>query len=452
MYLRRLSLTDFRCYRRLDVTLPCGTIVLVGRNAQGKTSILEACYVLATTRSPLTTTDRELIHWAAAEEVMPFSRVWGEVALAGGHQTVEVLNVRQAVEQGEERFAKRLRVNNVPRRALDVLGLLNVVLFSPHDLELVDGAPSERRLYLDVLLCQIDRVYCTALSRYNRVLVQRNHLLRRLRERGGNRSELEFWNDQLISEGAVLLERRLATVLHLGELAAEIHAELVGPAASPLPGAELANGHASPSRLALAYRSTAHGATPSVSRPRGAVGGAGWLAEAGAPYPASNPPLPGLSGPAAAPGPPGRAELAAQFASVLAERTAEEIARGMTVVGPHRDDLAFSVDGVNMRTYGSRGQQRTVVLALKLAEARLMWSTTGERPVLLLDDVLSELDGDRRRFLLSHVDPQQQTLITTTDLANLPEEFLAGALVLEVEGGQIVRAQRAGRAVTVPVG
>jgi DNA replication and repair protein RecF len=141
---------------------------------------------------------------------------------------------------------------------------------------------------------------------------------------------------------------------------------------------------------------------------------------------------------------PVRDELAAAFAETLARRQDEEIARGMTVIGPHRDDMTFAVNGIDMRTFGSRGQQRTAVLALKLAEARRMWTETGERPVLLLDDVLSELDPERRQYLLSHIDAHQQTLVTTTDTAQLPPEFLRSALVLTVKAGAVVESRAAG--------
>ena len=194
VYVRRISLTNFRIYRRLDLTLPCGTIVVSGRNAQGKTSLLEAIYMLSTTRAPYTTPDRQLVGWYALDDVMPFSRVQGEVMRSGETVGIEVVTVRQAPEQGDDRFTKRARLDGVPKRALDVIGTLNAVLFTPRDLELVAGAPAERRRYLDVLLCQIDRPYCRALSSYNRLLTQRNHLLRRLRDRGGDRGELAFWD------------------------------------------------------------------------------------------------------------------------------------------------------------------------------------------------------------------------------------------------------------------
>jgi len=404
VYVRRLALANFRCYRSLELTLPGGTIVVTGDNAQGKSSLLEALHVLATTRSPHAQSDRELLNWAAAAEPLPFSRVSGEVVRAAGHDHLEVLNLRQTTDHGEERFTKQVRLNGVPRRALDVLGRLNVVLFTPRDLELVHGGPAERRRYLDILLCQIDGVYCRALAAYNRVLAQRNHLLRRLRDRGGERSELAFWDQRLVAEGAVVMGRRQAAVAGLSASAKTIHAELVGRA----------------TELLLTYRASLAPLADTTLSPELAAG-----------VPAPDPVLAAATD-----------QLAARFAGAVAQRRDEDIARGLTLVGPHRDDLGFHVDGVDMRAFGSRGQQRTVALALKLAEARLMWQVTGERPVLLLDDVLSELDAHRQAYLVGRIDAHQQTLITTTDPAHPALARLGAALVLELAGAQVVTARQ----------
>jgi DNA replication and repair protein RecF len=303
---------------------------------------------------------------------------------ADGSETLEVVNVRQSGEHGEARYIKQVRVNGAQKRALDMLGRLNVVLFAPQDLELVHGAPSERRRYLDVLLCQVDAGYCRSLTRYNRVLVQRNHLLRRLRERGGDRAELEFWNERLTADGSAVWARRGATVRSLGDLATPIHAALAG----------------SSDALVLDFR-------PRLDQLGAFAGG-------------------------------DVAAVQSRFQAALALRRDEEIARGMTLVGPHRDDLAFAVAGVDMRTFGSRGQQRTVTLALKMAEAALMRAETGETPVLLLDDVLSELDGRRQEHLLGSIDAAQQTLITTTEPPSPALARLAGAEWLRVAGGEVV--------------
>ena len=478
MYLRRLVLANFRIFRELDLTLPPSLVVVTGQNGQGKTTLLEAIFLLATTRSPFTTLNREWLGWEAADDVLPFCRVQGEVATAAAHATLELILARQSADPTDERVTKRLRVNGSPRRAMDVLGILNAVLFMPRDIAVVAEGPSERRLYLDVLLCQIDKAYCMALSRYNRVLEQRNHLLKRLRDHHGKPDELAFWDERLVTDGAHLVQRRLAVVDELARLAADLHSELAG--GGPV--------------LGLTYRSGVLGnATSRNERPRVfrvaepaasyVAGGdregdsdtrigpsAGAAAAQGPDEPHDDRPIHSPNGSTATsldgasrPDPshadatipdPGTARLsiAAAFYGALQSRRTEEIARGVTLVGPHRDDISFALDTVDLRTYGSRGQQRTAVLALKLAEARLMWHTTGERPVLLFDDVLGELDAARSSQLLAHIDQHQQTLITTTEAERLPPEILARALVLEVDAGRIVKAWQGGRAVTPPVG
>lgn len=391
MYVRRLELVNFRCYRHLDLALPPGPIILFGANAQGKTTLLEAAFMLATTRAPYGVADRLLVHWGAGDEVIPYSKVRGEIQRAAGSTTIDIVNVQSAAVRGDERYTKRLRVDNAPRRAMDVIGTLNVVLFTPRDIDLIHGAPSERRRYLDILLCQIDHAYVRALGRYNQVLAQRNHLLRRLRDRGGDRRELAVWDESLIAHGSVVLSRRVDAVRQLAALAQPVHSDLVGDDAP----------------LTIAYVSRAAGDGGRADSERIGTNG------------------------------PGEAETVSRFAHLLAARREEEIARGVSLIGPHRDDLDLRVAGVDIRTFGSRGQQRTVTLALKLAEAELMWLTTGERPVLLLDDVLSELDRNRRQRLLGHVAAHEQSWITTTDLDAIDASALGEPYVLEVAGAAL---------------
>ncbi len=398
MHLRRLELTHYRCYRQLELALPPGTVVVAGGNAAGKSSLLESLFVLATTRAPYGATDRQWFGWDALASAAPFSRLAGEVVRKDGLHVVEVIQARLG-DRGEERFVKRVRVDGLPRRAMEAIGSLQVVLFTPRDLRIVDGAPSDRRRYLDVLLCQVDRAYCQALGQYSRVLAQRNHLLRRLRTRGGDREELAFWESKLAEHGGQLIATRASTVAALGHMARRAHCRLAG-------AAEV---------LGMAYRSslvgTSGGSTADVSGPASAQDAQ---------------------------------EVSRTLAWQLAGHRDEELRRGMTLVGPHRDDIVLTVSGADLRAYGSRGQQRTAALALKIAEAQLMARRAGEAPVLLLDDVLSELDLDRRRQLLACLEPVEQVLLTTTDLAILPAEFLEGSAVLSVAGGHAELLSAAG--------
>ena len=279
-------------------------------------------------------------------------------------------------------------------------GKLNVVLFLPEDIVLVAGAPGARRHYLDVFLCQIDAEYCRALSRYNRVLTQRNALLKQLREGSVGQAELPYWDEQLAALGALVLSRRLAACAALADSATQLQQRLTGARES----------------LALHYVSSAAEAAGSALRE---AHDADFRLVARLPAEADEP-----------------AQKQALLAA-LKNNLGEDKARGVTQVGPHRDDVRFLINDVDATIYGSRGQQRTVALALKLAEVELMTARVGEPPVLLLDDVVSELDQRRCDCLLDALDRAEQVLITTTDLHHLPEPFRERAMLWQVRQGEI---------------
>ena len=397
-----MQLTNFRCYRQLDLALSPGRTVIVGENAQGKSSLLEAVFLCATTRSPFAGADRELVRWdAGADDALAYGQVTAVIQRADGRRRIEVVLMLASSNGAEERtVSKRLRVDGAARRAVDALGTLRVVLFAPQDLALIDGPPTQRRRYLDVLLCQMDRDYCRALSQAGRVVTQRNHLLRQLRGRGGS-DELIFWDEQLSEAAATVLARRHDVVNELARRARAIHEDLTQ----------------TPEVLEIRYEDTLAARRDALGMPPVDV----------------------------------REDLQAAMCQVLAAPSVrrEEIARGATVVGPHRDDLAFTVEDVDMRAYGSRGQQRTVALSIKLAEAETMAEGSGEEPVMLLDDVLSELDLPRREFLLGRLPTDRQTLITTTDLGQVPAAHLDGARVVTVAGATVLPV---GAGDEVPVG
>ena len=380
MRLTHLSLHNFRNYVRLDLDMPPGVSILQGDNAQGKTNLLEAVYYLATSRSPHAGSDRELVNWLAVEqEPLPYTRLVGHVTKAASESTIEITLTQQA--NNGARYRKQIRLNGVSRRVMDLLGQLNVVLFLPEDIALVTGSPGGRRRYLDAALCQIDPVYCRSLSRYNRIITQRNALLRDLRERGGDNAQLAFWDERLVENGAYLISRRWDALLALDELAHGVHGQLTG----------------SVEQLRLRYMSSVE-----------------------------------MDGPAAT------GEVGEAFRAQLQDMRRRDIAAGMTLVGPHRDDLLFLINGVDSGVYGSRGQQRTAALSLKLAEVKLMRRETGEQPVLLLDDVLSELDEHRRGFLMHTLENgAEQAIITTTDLHILPQAFLQSSQLWRVEMGRL---------------
>ncbi len=410
MRIRYLSLTNFRNYTRLELALPERPLLLYGANAQGKTSLLEAIYLLATGSSPLTAHDRQLVKWEAEAEGLPYARVWAEVAHRDRVQEVEIVLEKQPLANGTERLLKTIRIDRARKRRADLSGRLNVVLFMPQDVELVAGPPLGRRRYLDDVLCQVDAGYCAALERYEEALRQRNAVLRYLRDEAGGAgdpAQLAPFEEILARDGVVVAQGRRALVAALSEYAGRIHQRLSG-------GAEW---------LRLEYRPNFDPAAPPALAYQMGLGLR-------------------YEGPPSGVGEEGLVEALRQ--ALVAGRQ-HEIERGMTLTGPHRDEMRFIAGSpaqgtheVDLGDYGSRGQQRTAVLALKLAELEWMKERTRETPVLLLDEVLAELDATRRRYLLAQVDSVEQALLTATDPEMFDAVFRERAVLWEVRGG-IVR-------------
>ncbi len=396
MRLQHLSLTNFRNYTRLEISLPDGPILLHGANAQGKTSLLEAIYYLATGRSPWTSSDRELLNWRAENDMLPFSRVCAEVQ--NRHASVTRIEITLFRDQADQtRFRKEIKVNGLKKRAVDLLGEVNVVLFLPQDLALIEGTPTDRRRYLNITLAQTNPQYAQALITLDKSLTQRNALLRRLSMRGSDSGELGYWDDQLINAGSTIIAGRQRLLRELEGLAQEVHRELTG----------------SKEMLELHY-------LPSFTPTAKADGQLSFD-------------VPGLDlhrqlSPD---------EIAPQFREALTGMRREEIARGMTLIGPQRDEMRFSVNGRDLGRFGSRGQARTAVLAIKLAEMRWMQSATHEWPVLLLDEFIAELDAERRAYLLDHINGANQSILTTTEPDIYMRGFLDRAAVWQVIAGQI---------------
>lgn len=394
MYVRLLELEEFRAYHRLDLQLDQRGLRLIGRNASGKSSLLEAIAMLATTRSPRSAAEREVINWSSGTDygVPPFARVRGRVERADG--TVDIEMALQADSAGTAPMRKQIKLGGRPVRAMDAVGRLKAVLFSPEDVTLVSGSPAGRRRYLDLTICQLDGAYLRALSRYGRVLDQRNSLLKTLgRERAGvpaAAAQLAFWDGELVVYGSAIVARRWATIVRFSELTREHYLSLSRGA-----------------NLDMAY-------LPTV--PMDALAGKDVT----------------LSLEAA------QAVVAREYEERLRSARPDELRRGVTLIGPHRDDLSFVVDGIDLGTYGSRGQQRLAVVALKLAETDLMTELAGEPPVLLLDDVLSELDAEHRSQLTGTAAAvHAQLIVTATDRNLLERPDLAELPWARVEAGTI---------------
>ncbi len=385
MHITHLSLSNFRNYLKLEFDTPQNTSVYWGANAQGKTNLLESICFLATTRFSRSVPDREIINWEALAEKIPFGNVRAEIKKEDRNTEMEIIlrprSLAESETGGTATVHKHIKINGIPERAVDLMGQLNMVMFSPKDIDLISEEPALRRRYLDITNSQIDSHYLRSLQRYNKVISQRNHLLRQIAVGHSRPDELTFWNEEMVKSGAYIISQRQETITRINELAEPIHHQLA----------------AGEENLFLKYISSIEtdGHTQHDN------------------------------------------DTENRFTEALGAIREKELARGQSLIGPHRDDIQFFINDVNIGHYGSRGQQRTVALSLKLAESKFMLNRTGETPVLLLDDVLSELDIRRREHLLETVSDYQQVLITTTDLDRFPADYLDGAEKFEVRNGAI---------------
>jgi len=402
MYLRHLSLTNFRNFARLDVDVPPGVILLVGANAQGKTSLLEAVYFLATFASFHADSDRQLINFFASREPLAVARIVADYCLHSEprgitNHRLEVRIIQETNGFNGLRVRKEVLLDGVERKVSEAIGQFNAVLFQPQTLRVIEGAPEERRRYLNLTLAQVIPHYAATLSEYSRALAQRNALLKQLNERGGDISQLTYWDELLAFTGARLIHARIQAVQELEHLAASIHGQLTR-------GSEV---------LRLSYE-PAYDPLPQPARQLSLP--------LNAPLDRSGIPL---------------EKIQQGFQESLERLRPEEIARGVTTIGPHRDDLRFLGNGIDLGVYGSRGQARTAILSLKLAEVAWMKEKTGQWPVLLLDEVLAELDAQRRADLLDRLAEYEQALLATTDLDAFSSAFVERATLWRIQSGQL---------------
>ncbi|MBL7163268.1 MAG: DNA replication/repair protein RecF [Anaerolineales bacterium] len=397
MYLTHLSLTNFRNFSRLDIDVLRGTMLLVGDNAQGKTSLLEAIYYLSTFTSFHASHQRELINFIAAREPLAVGRITADYQRGDRTHRLEVRIIQEKNGVNNSRVRREVLLDGVKRKISEAIGHFNAVLFLPSMLSIIDGPPAERRQYLNLAISQTDAHYTAALSAYDKALGQRNALLKLLGERGGDPDQLTYWDEQIILAGAYIIKARIQTIREIEDLAALAHNELTR-------GAE---------RLRLVYR-------PAYD-----------------PYsaPANQIALP-LDAPIDRTG-FSKEEIADGFQEALLTTRKEEIARGMTTIGPHRDEMHFLSNGIDLGTYGSRGQIRTTLLAIKIAEVAWMREKTGFWPVLLLDEVLAELDPHRREDLLKRLNGIEQALLTTTDLDLFNPKFVESAATWYFRDGRL---------------
>ena len=401
MRITHLSLSNFRNYGRLELPLPQGSTLLYGTNAQGKTNLLEALYYLATTRSPQAGQDSQMLNWEALQgpEPLIIGRLVATIAASNETRTLEMRLIREHKGQGQYSFRREALVNRRKVRLMDMLGQLQVVMFLPEDVNLISGAPNKRRRYLNIMLCQIDPQYCRTLSQYNKVLEQRNAVLRRLAEGQGNLDMLAIFSERLVELGSQVYARRATYFAEISRETQRIHYE------------DLTGGSES---LRISYLPRLQAGQNGSDREL-AVELSTWILR-------QREDLEGIGN---------------RYAAELAATQTTDIARGTTSIGPHRDDWCFWINGRFLGDYGSRGQQRTAILAMKMAEIDWVSRLSGETPVLLLDEVLAELDSQRRDLLLQTVQNVEQAILTATDRAMFSDDFLAHACSMTVSAGRI---------------
>ena len=359
MYIQSLELKNYRNYDRLIIEFSSGTNILYGDNAQGKTNILEAVYLGATTKSHRGSKDKEIIRFGKNESHIRIHLMKQDI----GHQID--MHLKKSRTKG-------VAIDRIPiKRSSDLLGFVPVIFFSPEDLSIIKNGPSQRRKFLDIELSQLEKMYLHQLSSYNRVMAQRNNLLKQLVYQRELLDTLDSWDLQLVKYGSEVIRYRRKFIEDLNEIIREIHKNLTGKK----------------EKIVLKYDYSVN-------------------------YD--------------------------EFLTVLQRKREIDLKYASTGAGPHRDDIEFLVNGIDIRRFGSQGQQRTSALSLKLAQIELVKRQTGETPILLLDDVLSELDSSRKNYLLDSI-KDIQTLITCTGLEEFINSHLQIDKMFQVKSGKIVR-------------
>jgi DNA replication and repair protein RecF len=378
-----LQIANYRNYGRVALKLDKGLNLFVGENAQGKSNLLESIYLLSTLRSSRASNDADLVRRDLLSSDFPVARLSCEVERSAGNLQMEVAIVGRTTD-ASHRAGKRVRVNGVAKRASDAVGQLAAVLFTTLDIEIVAGPPLMRRRYLDMMISQVDRGYLRAMQRYAKVLQQRNSLLKRVQAREASAGELNFWDQELAHAGGVIMQARADALGH------------IVPQAS-MQMERLSDGLES---LQITYKPAMGGTTDNDS-------------------------------------PIDETEWTARMLKALATLRPREIGAGATLVGPHRDDILVEIDNLPADSFASRAQQRTAALSMRIAEASYLRKALGDDPVVLLDDVLSELDARRRRGVLEFFDSFQQTIVTTAEPDRLREVMTRASGRFVVAAGTI---------------
>ena len=396
MQINTLSLSNFRIFKRLEMDFPSRLTLLLGNNAQGKTTVLEAVHFLSILTSPLASNDREVINVLALKDDLPISRLVAQVEKQGKQHKIEVRLILNGTKNGYQRLRKEVLIDGVKKRLFDAIGFFNSVLFLPQMTRIIEDGPDERRKYMDQLLSQAFPGYVRALSNYQQALSRRNALLKQLFDKGGDQEQLVYWDDMISTNGAVIIGARMKSIRDFEGFLGEQFQRLTD----------------SKETIRMDYQPSFNGARKN---------GEQMNLES---IPAGTEVL-------------SYEQIKEHFMSRLKELRAEEIRRGVTTIGPHRDEIRFYSNDMDLGIYGSRGQIRTAVMAMKISETQWLKEKTGELPVLLLDETLAELDELRRNDLLDSLGLEEQAILTTTDLGLFSESFKKTCQTWQVSAGVI---------------
>lgn len=367
MWIKSITVEQYRNYKKIHLPFDSKLNVIVGNNAQGKTNLLESIYVSAFAKSFRTHKDSELINFDS-----DYARVLIEITMDNGfNQTIEY-----RIHKGNK---KTFLVNGVNiTKITELLGTINVILFYPDDLKLIKDSPVERRRFINRELSHISKVYCADIIEYNKILNQRNELLKKIPFKKELAETIDIWDEQLSSKGAKIILKRSSFCKSLNDVSSKIHSNITK-------GKEKLTVNYDTSVMNLENYDT----------------------------------------------------IKSDLLRLLEKNNAMDIKRGFTSVGPHRDDLDIMINGINIKSFGSQGQQRTAALSLKLSEIEIIKNEVGEYPILLLDDVMSELDLNRQKDLIYAL-KDVQTIITTTDVHNLLDDYINASRVIQIKNGHVL--------------
>ena len=398
MYLTRISISNFRVFNRLDIEVPRRIIMLIGGNAQGKTSFLEALHLFSILTSFQASSDRQLINFFSLKEMLPVARLVMSFNKGNQLRRMEIRLILENGRNGGMRLRKEVLVDGVKRSLQEALGNFQSVIFLPQMTSIIEGGPDKRRRYLNIVISQAYSGYAKILSEYQKAITQRNALLKQIAERHSSPQQLDYWDELISDRGASLIYMRIKTILKLEQLAKQVHKDL----SNQLEVLRIVYQPSYDPYTKLANQNSFKAVSP--------VGRSKFSKE----------------------------QIKLGFWEALQKVRREEVLRGVTTIGPQRDEIRFLINGFDLGIYGSRGQIRSSLLSLKIAEVNWLHDISHEWPVLLLDETMAELDLKRRDSLIRVLQKGEQAILTTIDANQFTDDFVQSCAVWKIKNGRIV--------------